>query len=181
MLGTTPLLLGNIEQWPAIHVFGPTQGALVPADQVQKLGFGNAGASWTSAENVEAAQTLSTWAEDGYFNKGVNGTDYDAAWQKLTKGDGAFLLGGSWLAADLQDAMGDDVGFFTPPAKSGEGADTTGGTVFRLREPTHPSSLTRPRNTQPHHERRRNGGPGQDRKPSGCEDTEVRTEERGAA
>ena len=126
--GTTPLLLGNIEKWPAIHVFGPIQGALVPSDQVEKLGFGNAGASWTSGENVEAAQTLSTWAKDGYFNKGVNGTDYDAAWQKLTKGEGAFLLGGSWLAADLQDAMGDDVGFFTPPAKSGEGAHTTGGT-----------------------------------------------------
>ena len=92
--GTTPLLLGNIEKWPAIHVFGPIQGALVPSDQIEKLGFGNAGASWTSGENVQAAQTLSTWAKDGYFNKGVNGTDYDAAWQKLTKGDGAFLLGG---------------------------------------------------------------------------------------
>ncbi len=126
--GATPLLLGNIEKWPAIHVFGPIQGATVNSDQVEKLGFGNAGASWVSRENTAAAQTLSTWAKNGYFNDGVNGTDYDAAWQKLTKGEGAFLIGGSWLAADLQDAMGDDVGFFTPPAKNGEGAHTTGGT-----------------------------------------------------
>jgi raffinose/stachyose/melibiose transport system substrate-binding protein len=126
--GETPLLLGNIEKWPAIHVFGPVQGAVVPSDQIEKLGFGNAGASWTTPENVQAAQTLADWSSKKYFNDGVNGTDYDAAWQKLTKGDGVFLMGGSWLAADLEDAMGADVGFFTPPATAGQGAHTTGGT-----------------------------------------------------
>src|SRR5699024_4783 len=25
--GETPIMLGNLDQWPAIHVFGPTQGA----------------------------------------------------------------------------------------------------------------------------------------------------------
>lgn len=126
--GETPLLLGNIEKWPAVHVFGPVQGALVPSDDIEKLGFGNAGASWETPENEAAAETLSSWQTDGFFNDGVNGTDYDAAWQMLTKGEGVFLMGGSWLAADLEDAMGDDVGFFTPPATAGEGAHTTGGT-----------------------------------------------------
>lgn len=126
--GETPLLLGNIEKWPAGHVFGPIQGATVPSDDIEKLGFGNAGASWETPENEAAAETLASWAKDGYFNEGVNGTDYDAAWQKLTTGEGAFLMGGSWLAADLQDAMGDDVGFFVPAASAGTGANTTGGT-----------------------------------------------------
>ncbi len=126
--GTTPLLLGNIEKWPAVHVFGPVQGANVDSSDIQKLGFGNPGASWKTPENEKAAQTLSTWQKDGYFNDGVNGTDYDAAWQKLTQGEGAFLIGGSWLASDLEDAMGDDVGFFAPPVTAGEGAHTTGGT-----------------------------------------------------
>ncbi|MFC4224461.1 ABC transporter substrate-binding protein [Lysinibacter cavernae] len=126
--GTTPLLLGNIEKWPAVHVFGPVQGAYVDSEEIQKLGFGNPGASWTTPENEEAASVISSWQTDGYFNEGVNGTDYDAAWQDLSKGQGAFLIGGSWLAADLEDAMGDDVGFFAPPADAGEGAHTTGGT-----------------------------------------------------
>lgn len=126
--GETPLLLGNIEKWPAGHVFGPIQGAKVPAEQIEKLGFGNAGASWTTPENQAAAQILADWNAKGYFNKGVNGTEYDAAWQKLTKGEGVFLMGGSWMAADLADAMGEDVGFFVPPATAGDGAQTTGGT-----------------------------------------------------
>ncbi|MBL3685871.1 extracellular solute-binding protein [Leucobacter zeae] len=126
--GETPLLLGNIEKWPAIHVFGPVQGAKADAGEIQSLGFGNAGASWETPENEAAAQTLADWGADGYFNDGVNGTEYDDAWQKLAKGDGVFLIGGSWLAADLEDAMGEDVGFFAPPVTAGEGAHTTGGT-----------------------------------------------------
>ena len=126
--GQTPLLLGNIEKWPAGHVFGPLQGATVEAGQIEKLGFGNAGASWTTPENEAAAQKLADWGARGYFNQGVNGTEYDAAWQKLAKGEGVFLMGGSWMAADLADAMGQDVGFFAPPAAAGQGAHTTGGT-----------------------------------------------------
>ncbi|MCV2394950.1 extracellular solute-binding protein [Actinotalea sp. M2MS4P-6] len=125
--GETPMQLGNIEGWPAIHVFGPLQGATVPADQIVALGLGNPGASWTTPENEAAAATLQGWVEDGYFNDGPNGTDYDAAWQALADGDGVFLIGGSWLAADLEDAMGDDVGFFAPALDDGTIA-TTGGT-----------------------------------------------------
>ena len=126
--GETPLLLGNIEKWPGIHVFGPVQGAKVDAEAIQKLGFGNPGASWNTPENQAAAQTVADWGKNGYFNKGVNGTDYDKAWQDLAAGKGVFLIGGSWLAADLGDAMGEDVGFFAPPVTAGEGAHTTGGT-----------------------------------------------------
>lgn len=125
--GETPLQLGNIEQWPAGHVFGPLQGEYVDAESITNLGLGNPGASWTTPENVEAATELKSWVDDGYFNSGVNGTDYDAAWQALAGGNGVFLIGGSWLAADLEASMGDDLGFFVP--KTGEGTlATTGGT-----------------------------------------------------
>lgn len=124
--GETPLLLGNIEQWPALHVFGPLQGNYVDPADIANLGLGNPGSSWETPENVEAAAALQAWADAGYFNDGVNGTDYDAAWQSLTSGDGVFLIGGSWLAADLADAMGDDVGFFLPATAAGTPA-TTGG------------------------------------------------------
>lgn len=125
--GETPMQLGNIEQWPALHVFGPLQGDYVDAEVITDLGLGNAGQSWTTPENVETAAALQGWVDAGYFNEGVNGTDYDAAWQALAAGDGVFLIGGSWLAADLGDAMGDDVGFFIPNTAGGAPA-TTGGT-----------------------------------------------------
>ncbi|RWZ53039.1 extracellular solute-binding protein [Labedella phragmitis] len=121
------LQLGNIDQWPAGHVFGPIQGQHVDPADITALGLGNAGASWTSAENEDAAAELQEWVDAGYFNDGVNGTDYDAAWQAFGSGDGTFLMGGSWLAADLEDAMGDDVGFFAPSRDDGTIA-TTGGT-----------------------------------------------------
>ena len=125
--GETGMQLGNIEQWPALHVFGPLQGDHVDAEVITDLGLGNSGQSWTTPENVEAAAALQGWVDAGYFNDGVNGTDYDAAWQALAGGDGVFLIGGSWLAADLGDAMGDDVGFFIPNTGDGTPA-TTGGT-----------------------------------------------------
>lgn len=125
--GEHPLVLGNIDKWPAIHVFGPIQGEYVPADTIRDLGLGNGGADWTSSENVAAAQKLADLSSKGYFNDGPNGTDYDAAWQAFSKGEGTFLIGGSWLAADLEDAMGDDVGFFVPNTSAGAPA-TTGGT-----------------------------------------------------
>lgn len=120
--GETPLLLGNIEQWPAAHVFGPVQGAVADPGEVQLLGFGNEGASWQTPENLEAAEMIADWGERGLIDPNANGTDYDAAWQSLVKGDGSFLMAGSWLAADLADAMGDDAGFFTIDQ------NTTGGT-----------------------------------------------------
>lgn len=128
--GETPLLLGNIEQWPAAHVFGPVQGAIANPDDVQLLGFGNAGATWDSPENLEAAQMIADWGDRGLIDPAANGTDYDSAWQALAEGEGAFLMGGSWLAADLADAMGDDAGFFTLDSK------TTGGTGVPFSVPT---------------------------------------------
>ena len=89
--------------------------------------MGNAGASWTSEENIAAATELADWSAGGYFNDGPNGTDYDAAWSTFASGDGVFLIGGSWLAADLQDAMGDDLGFYVPASADGT-LSTTGGT-----------------------------------------------------
>lgn len=125
--GLTPIQLGNLEGWPAVHVFGPIQAQHVPPEQIRTLAMGNEGGSWGSDGNIAAAQQLADWSDQGYFNEGVNGTDYDAAWQNFASGDGVFLIAGSWLAADLQDAMGDDLGFFVPPNADGE-LSTTGAT-----------------------------------------------------
>ena len=126
--GETPLMLGNLDKWPAVHVFGVVQGTTTPPEQIRALGFGNAGASWTTPENTKAAQTLVDWVDKGYFNNGFNGLGYDPAWQAFGKGTGVFLVGGTWLQADLRKAMGDDVAFMLPPpAQAGGQSFTTGG------------------------------------------------------
>ena len=127
--GEVPLVLGNLEKWPAIHVFGTVQGRTTPAPAITSLAFGRSGATWKSPENLKAAQTLVDWVDKGYFNKGVNGQDYDPAWQGFTKGTGVYLIAGTWLQADLQKVMGADVGFMLPPgAAAGEKPVATGGT-----------------------------------------------------
>ena len=127
--GEVPMMFGNLDKWPAIHVFGTVQGRTTPADAVTQLAFGRKGASWTTPENTKAAQTLVDWVDKGYFEPGFNGQGYDPAWQAFSKGKGAFLIAGTWLQADLQKAMGADVGFMLPPGQSADAAPVaTGGT-----------------------------------------------------
>ncbi|WP_405061512.1 extracellular solute-binding protein [Kribbella sp. NBC_01505] len=122
--GDVPLQFGNLDKWPAIHVFGTVQDQFVPKDQITKLAFGRPGASWKSPENQKAAETLVSWVDKGYFNTGFNGQGYDPAWQDFGKGKGTFLIAGTWLQADLQKALGDKVGFMLPPGQP----VVTGGT-----------------------------------------------------
>lgn len=123
--GEVPIQFGNLDAWPGIHEFGFVQNAFVSREEVRDLGFGRPGASWTSPENEEAAATIQDWAERGYFTKGFNGLGYDASWQAFAKGEGVFLISGTWLLADLQEPMGDDLGFMMPPpGPAGEPAVT---------------------------------------------------------
>src|SRR5665648_632326 len=92
--GETPLMLGDLEKWPAIHVFGPIQGAHTPAAEVQKLALGNPGGTWTDPQNTAAATELSGWVKAGYFNKDVNGSKYDDMVAKFGSGTGVFLMAG---------------------------------------------------------------------------------------
>jgi raffinose/stachyose/melibiose transport system substrate-binding protein len=126
--GTTPVQLGNVEGWPALHVFGTVQDQLAPAEQVTDLAFGREGASWTTPENTQAAQKVAEWAQAGYFPEGVNGIDDNQAWQAFSRGESPFLIGGSWYAPDLEAAMGQNVRFMPPPPPAGRPVSATGGT-----------------------------------------------------
>jgi len=128
--GEAPLVLGNLDKWPAIHLFGPVQAQFTAPDAIRKLGFGQPGASWVTPENTNAAQTLVDWVDQGYLDKQANGLGYDPAWQAFSKGKGSYLVAGTWLQADLSKAMGDKVAFVLPPPSPAAGAKpvSTGGT-----------------------------------------------------
>lgn len=126
--GEQPMVLGNIEKWPALHVFGPLQAHYVDTDEIVTLAMGNPGASWVDEQNTEAMKKFESWGEQQYFGPSPNGLDYDPAWTGFTEGTGVFLPGGSWLGTDMEAAMGEDLHFMAPPpAKDGKPA-TTGGT-----------------------------------------------------
>lgn len=127
--GQSPLVLGNLDKWPAVHVFGVVQGQYDDPENIRKIGFGNAGGDYLSDGTKKAANELVSWVDKGYFNSGFNGQGYDPAWQSFTKGTGAYLIGGTWLQADISKAMGDKVSFMLPPpAKAGGPTYTTAGT-----------------------------------------------------
>jgi raffinose/stachyose/melibiose transport system substrate-binding protein len=127
--GETPLTLGDLEKWPAIHIIGPIQGAHTPAKEVQALAMGNAGGDWTDATNTAAATELRDWVKAGYFNKDVNGSKYDDMVAKFGAGTGVYLIAGSWNTATLEPVMAGNLGFFAPPpVTAGDAASTTGGT-----------------------------------------------------
>lgn len=127
--GEVPMIFGNLDKWPAIHLFGTVQGRTNSRDAIRTLAFGRKGASWKTPENLEAAQTLVRWVDKGYVEPGFNGMGYDPAWQSFGKGKGVFLIGGTWLQADLAQAMGSDVRFMAPPpANVGDKPAATGGT-----------------------------------------------------
>ena len=127
--GETPLMLGDLEKWPAIHVLGPIQGAHTPADEVNRLALGNVGGDWTNENNIAAATQLTDWVQAGYFNEDVNGSKYDDVVATFGAGTGVFMLAGSWNTAALDPMMGDNLGFFAPPpVTAGDAPSTTGGT-----------------------------------------------------
>ena len=126
--GQLPLQFGNLEAWPGIHLFGAVQSRYTPADQIRELGFGRPGAEWTTEENLQAAQTLVDWVDAGYVTPDFNGITPDDAWQAFAQGEGVFMLGGTWLIADLMNAMGDNVGFTVLLGADSDIPIATGGT-----------------------------------------------------
>jgi raffinose/stachyose/melibiose transport system substrate-binding protein len=120
--GDIPIQFGNLDAWPGIHEYETVLGQTAGKEQIRDFVFAREGAAFDAPEFVEAAEKLQEWADAGYFTPDFNGTGYDPAWQRFAKGQGRYLIAGTWLVADLNEQMGDDVGFMLMPGAE-EGGD----------------------------------------------------------
>jgi len=126
--GDIPIQFGNLEKWPGIHEYETVLGQTADKEKVRDFVFAREGASFDTPEFESAAEKLQRWADEGYFTPDFNGTGYDPAWQQFGKGKGRYLIAGTWLTADLDKAMGDDVGFaLMPGAEAGADPVALGG------------------------------------------------------
>ena len=72
----------------SFYVFGPLQANFVDSETIVTLGMGNAGADWTSDENLAALTQLADWGSSGALGDSPNGLAYDDAWPLYTEGTG---------------------------------------------------------------------------------------------
>jgi raffinose/stachyose/melibiose transport system substrate-binding protein len=156
--GETPIQFGNLDKWPGIHTYEEPMLQFVTKDFARSWIFGSGSRSFATGGTRLAATKLQDWAKKGYFTDGYAGLGYDPSWAQYGKGNGVFLITGSWLTADLRKALGKDVGFFLLPARAGGSLSTLGGeglpwaisskTKNADAAATYLNFLTRPQNAQ---------------------------------
>ena len=119
------IMLGNKEQYPAIHMWGTIQGAYEPAQQVRDWIFHRPGKTFDTEGNRASLGKLAAWNKAGYMGKGddYNGRAEQDAANQFGRGQGAFFLGGNWNAQTIVDGLGKDAMYFNmPPGPTGKRA-----------------------------------------------------------
>lgn len=94
--------------------------------------YGGGDTKWTSPGFEKSAKTLQQWTKKGYFPSGPNGIGYDDAAKQFSHGQGAYLITGTWEAADIKKPMGNSLRMMLPPAPAGQQQATTGGESLAL-------------------------------------------------
>jgi raffinose/stachyose/melibiose transport system substrate-binding protein len=124
--GVTPLVFGNLDPWPAIHLFGEIHGTMTTREYLDGLIYRQGDQSWDTDEIKQAAAKLQEWKQNGYLLQGFEGVSPDDAVSLFAAGQGAMLMQGSWDAPNLAPQMQENVGFFLMPPRE------AGGTVFHV-------------------------------------------------
>jgi raffinose/stachyose/melibiose transport system substrate-binding protein len=135
------IVLGNLDQFHALHLWGGIQGAYTPPQEVRDWIFQRDGATFDTEGNLKALEKLKEWADKGYLGKAdaYNSRNETNAGVVFSKGEGALLIAGNWQAATAREGLGDDAIFFNvPPGESGEMVNI-GSTSF----PMHISAKTK--------------------------------------
>lgn len=106
-----PLMLGNVEQFPATQLLGTVQAQYVPVSASRAWINGVPGTSFVSDGNRRAAATVRDWARKGWLGSGYDGLGADDAVTRFTGGEGVFLVAGSWNSPAVIEGLGRDGSF----------------------------------------------------------------------
>lgn len=129
--GEVPIMLGNKPQWPGLHLFYLVSDRLASDHEINGIVFGDRSVQWTAPGFVASARKLAQWNAKGYIAAGANSMSPADALARFARGAGVFLPAGSWNAAELAAAMGDNVAFFLmPPLRKGELNRATGSVGY---------------------------------------------------
>lgn len=82
--------------------------------------FQKEGATIDTPDNLEAAEHLQGWVEEGFFADDVNSMDYSQMMSRFIGGESVFIFSGDWESGNLDTQMPDNAGFFVmPPLEEG--------------------------------------------------------------
>ena len=93
-----------------------------PVGPINDWIFNKAGATIDTPENLQAAQHLQTWIQDGYFPTDINAIEYTDANARFGKGEGVFIFNGDWQNAGYDTDLPGNVGFFLMPPADASGS-----------------------------------------------------------
>ena len=101
--GEMPMQFGNLDKWPAIHVFGTVQDQFVPADQITHARLRPPGASWNTPENTQGRRDAGRLGRQGLLQPRLQrpGTTTRPG-RTSARATGVFLVAGTWLLADCR-------------------------------------------------------------------------------
>ncbi|MCA9915542.1 MAG: carbohydrate ABC transporter substrate-binding protein [Anaerolineae bacterium] len=96
--------------------------SLPPVDPINEWIFQKPDATIVTETNLEAAEHLQMWIENGYFPEDINAIEYTDANARFTDGEGVFIFNGDWENASYDANMFGNVGFFLMPSAEVDGA-----------------------------------------------------------
>lgn len=136
--GEIPIAFGNLEGWPAIHIFGELQNLWVDRAYLDDFIYARNDVSFVTEANVNAAAKTQEWVEADYFTPDFAGISYEDSWPAFSTGQGGIMITGSWISGELEAAgVADQFGFFlVPPLEAGADKMSVAGTsmAFTIRE-----------------------------------------------
>ena len=143
--GQVPLILGDAQGFPLLHDFQLFVDSFGGASAWKNFvyGVGHPKGKFASPAVLQGAAVVVKLGADGLVNSDHAGTQLLDMVSRFTKGDGVFMITGTWFVSTVQTAMKSNVGFAVMPSATGQPPATNGdGTPWGSRRRA--STLTRP-------------------------------------
>jgi raffinose/stachyose/melibiose transport system substrate-binding protein len=125
--GFIPVTMNDKDQWPGFHHAAIFINAGTGRKKVEEILSGQSG--WNVPEIARSLDLIKELVAKGYTTPDPNSIGFEDGNKEFYSGKSAMLLGGSWIASNIVDAIGDGkVGFFPlPPISAGMDMEPAGG------------------------------------------------------